>query len=90
MLSKNQMSMFLKTQMLCIIVNGALMPCFRSLVFGFKVRLKVKEIDIWNLSNAILSKFNFLTALNNKIKLLFQQSKNADLSNREVWTQRQH
>ena len=26
----------------------------------------------WNLSNAILSKFNFHTALNNKIILLFQ------------------
>ena len=73
-----------------IVIVIALMPCFRSLVLGFKVRLKVKEIDIWNLSNPILSKFNFLTALNNKIKLLFQQSKNADLSNREVWTQRQH
>ena len=30
MLSKKQMIMFLKTQMPCIIVNDALMPCFKS------------------------------------------------------------
>ena len=59
------------------------------MVLGFKISLKVKEI--WNLSNAILSKFNFLTALNNKIKLLFQLSKNILLnetiiiSNRKVF-----
>ena len=81
--------MFLRTQMLCIIVNDALIPYV--LKVGFIVKLQVKEIGIWNLCNAILSKFNFLTALNNKIKLLFQLSENVSLnetiiiSNRKVF-----
>ena len=54
--------------MLCIILNYALIPYV--LKVGFVVKLQVKEIEIWNLSNAILSKFNFLTTLNNRIKLL--------------------
>ena len=61
------------------------------MVLSFVVRLKVKEIEIWNLSNAILSKFNFLTALNNNIELQFQHSEKVLLneaiiiSNREVF-----
>ena len=61
------------------------------MVLSFVVRLKVKEIEIWNLSNAILSKFNFLTALNNNIELQFQLSEKVLLneaiiiSNREVF-----
>ena len=54
------MSMFLKTKMLCIIVNDALISYVLT-VTDFRLhRLKVKEIKIWNLSNVILSKFNFL------------------------------
>ena len=29
------------------------------MILGYIVRLKVKEIEIWNLSKVILSKFNF-------------------------------
>ena len=36
--------------------------------------MKDKKNEIWNLTNAILSKFSFLTALNNKIRLLFYLS----------------
>ena len=44
MLSKNQMSIFLKIQMLCITVNDALMPYALKLILGYVVTLKVKEI----------------------------------------------
>ena len=60
MLSKNQRSMFLKTQMLCIIANDALMPYVLKVIDFRRHRLKLKEIEIWNLSNEILSKLNFL------------------------------
>ena len=68
MLSKNQMIMFLKTQMLCIIVNNALMSYVLTVI---DFRLKVKEIKIWNLSKAILSKLNIFT----HFQLLFQFNK---------------
>ena len=42
MLSRNQMSMFLKTQILPIIVDDALMPYIFK-VFGYKLRSKTKS-----------------------------------------------
>ena len=50
--------MFLKTQMLLIIVDDALMPYIFK-VFGYKLRSKTKskkKIEIQNLSYGILSK----------------------------------
>ena len=39
------MSMFLKTQMLCIIINDKLMPyIFKVIELGFVVKLKAKII----------------------------------------------
>ena len=68
MLSKNQMSMFLKTQMLCIIANETLMP-FVLKVVDFRLHSQTKVIQLLFNSYSIEKKKNWL------MKQLYQTEK---------------